>query len=388
MTVDLDLPRDPLEEHIKEDHKWIASLCEAAGVEKMKKKYKWEHSTTSSEDEYKNYHDDVVPVSDTRSFAERLRDKIESLRQQRIGKRKSEDATTSDDPPAKRMKNNREKKKKSKRKDLENGKQKNKSNKKGRLKEETPNGLNGISHLDDEDGVEYPVDYNESDSDADNERGEILQIEDSDESFEDDVKMKLFGVKPQTASPSSIISPELEEDIKFGTFDFSSGRPLPMYLTSQLPQKKKRSKKVTPFLLKQVENKQQILADKSEEGKKKAEKIRWDTIMDRAQGVKVKDDPKLIRKTLKKMKKKKEKSAKEWAKRKEDLEQRILERQKRREENIKSKKEQRKERKINKRLGIKAKSPKPNAKSKPKAEGNKAKRRPGFEGRKNNFINK
>lgn len=85
-----------------------------------------------------------------------------------------------------------------------------------------------------------------------------------------------------------------------------------------------------------------------------SQKSNWNVALKRAEGVKIKDDVKLIKKTMKKVHKKKEKSSKQWQERKEQIERRQQARQAKRQRNIKARtqsKIQRKVKSIRKRKG-------------------------------------
>jgi len=68
------------------------------------------------------------------------------------------------------------------------------------------------------------------------------------------------------------------------------------------------------------------------------EKIAWNNALSRCEGVKVKDNPTLLKKTIKKETKRKQKSKKNWAARMEGIKNRQEERQKKRTENIEARK--------------------------------------------------
>ncbi|GAB2216030.1 hypothetical protein Droror1_Dr00023797 [Drosera rotundifolia] len=98
-----------------------------------------------------------------------------------------------------------------------------------------------------------------------------------------------------------------------------------------------------------------------------AKKQAWKVAMDRAKGIKVHDDPRKLKESIKKEEKKHNKSKEKWEGRVESVETKRKERQEKRKENVKAKIEQKKMRKIEKR--------------------EKKLMRPGFEGRKEGFIN-
>nr|GLL37922.1 ribosomal RNA-processing protein 14-C-like [Ipomoea trifida] len=101
---------------------------------------------------------------------------------------------------------------------------------------------------------------------------------------------------------------------------------------------------------------------------KVAEKHSWKAAVDRAMGVKVHDNPRLLKESMKREKKRKEKSTQKWKERVESRETLIEERQQKRRENISGRIHEKTMRKIAKR--------------------EKKLMRPGFEGRKEEFITK
>ncbi|CAK9159652.1 unnamed protein product [Ilex paraguariensis] len=128
--------------------------------------------------------------------------------------------------------------------------------------------------------------------------------------------------------------------------------------------RKKKKKKVSK--VKELER-----AKRLEEVKKQnpvvAEKESWRAATSRAMGVKVHDDPRLLKESMKKEKKRHEKNAEKWKERVESREKVKGEKQAKRAENISDRIQQKKMRKIAKR--------------------EKKLMRPGFEGRKEGYIN-
>lgn len=108
------------------------------------------------------------------------------------------------------------------------------------------------------------------------------------------------------------------------------------------------------------------LEEVKKENPKIAEREWWKTATIRAMGVKVHDDPKLLKEKLKKEKKRKEKHTEKWKDRVESQEKSKQERQQKRKENITGRINEKKMRKIAKR--------------------EKKLMRPGFEGRKEGYI--
>ena len=130
-------------------------------------------------------------------------------------------------------------------------------------------------------------------------------------------------------------------------------------------QKKKKGPTDAKTQLKLVEAKKEKLEKLKHDDKSKAqellEKEEWNKVLSLATGEKLKDDPKLLKKTIKRQEKQKTKSAQEWRKRTDKQKMDEKKAIKKREENIKNKIEEKKL----KRKGIKP---------------NKKKARPGFEG--------
>uniref|UniRef100_A0A2A4K2P0 Ribosomal RNA-processing protein 14/surfeit locus protein 6 C-terminal domain-containing protein n=1 Tax=Heliothis virescens TaxID=7102 RepID=A0A2A4K2P0_HELVI len=96
--------------------------------------------------------------------------------------------------------------------------------------------------------------------------------------------------------------------------------------------------------LKQQEDRIRNLEEKEDQGKVKEikEKIAWKNVLQKAEGQKVKDDPILLKKSIKKMDQKKKQSKKQWDTRVKNVEQKKDERQKKRAENIAKKKKEKK----------------------------------------------
>ncbi|CAG5042221.1 unnamed protein product [Parnassius apollo] len=96
--------------------------------------------------------------------------------------------------------------------------------------------------------------------------------------------------------------------------------------------------------MKQQENKFRQLEenDSVEKVKEIKEKIAWKNILQKAEGQKVKDDPILLKKSIKRMEQKKKVSKQQWENRIKNVEQKKEERQKKRKENISKKKKEKK----------------------------------------------
>ncbi|PQP92213.1 surfeit locus protein 6 [Prunus yedoensis var. nudiflora] len=130
----------------------------------------------------------------------------------------------------------------------------------------------------------------------------------------------------------------------------------------------KKNKKRKLSKLQELERAKQLEEAKKdpEKGEIIAKKHSWKAATSRAAGIKVHDDPKLLKQSLHKEKKKHQKNAEKWKGRVETTEKMKADKQKKRSDNISQKKQEKKMRKIAKR--------------------EKKLMRPGFEGRKEGFI--
>lgn len=129
-----------------------------------------------------------------------------------------------------------------------------------------------------------------------------------------------------------------EGKLVFSKFDFASvGK-------KDKPHKKEKDPKKILENLKQQEDKIKQLEEKEEGDRAKIikEKIAWQNVLHKAEGQKVKDDPTLLKKSIKKMEQKKKHSKKQWEARVTNVEQKKEERQKKRKENIANKKKEKK----------------------------------------------
>ncbi|KAJ2711849.1 hypothetical protein H4R19_003050 [Coemansia spiralis] len=160
--------------------------------------------------------------------------------------------------------------------------------------------------------------------------------------------------------------------------------------------KKKKGTNAKQQLAK-VENKKKELDELRAEDAAKADKIeekdKWGKALDLAKGEKVRDDPKLLRKTIRRDEQQKKKSARQWSDRKQEVADKIKDRVGRRDANIKARsdaKKMKKDGKSKKVIARTLKAAKASAKAGSKgskgAKGSKSskggsKARPGFEGK-------
>lgn len=170
-------------------------------------------------------------------------------------------------------------------------------------------------------------------------------------------------------SPGGILSPAVDladNNFAFGRVAFGDGTRLSHDLTHELSSAKKKGPSDPKTALLKVQNEKKRLQAMDEEKRKDiAEKEAWLTARKRAEGEKIRDDEKLLKKAVKRKEQGKKKSEKAWAERSEGVQKSMKARQQKRESNIKARKEQ-------KMLGKAGKKKKPGP--------TKKKSRAGFEG--------
>lgn len=142
---------------------------------------------------------------------------------------------------------------------------------------------------------------------------------------------------PKIPRPKPVFNSEGK--MVFSKFDFS-----------EIGTKKKPPKKDAKKMLVELKQKKEKLKELEELGQKeKAEEIKektaWKSVLAKAGGEKVKDDPDLLKRTLKRKEQKKKQSAKKWESRLENVQKGIREKQEKRQENIMKRK---KDKKLNK----------------------------------------
>ncbi|CAI5758033.1 unnamed protein product [Candida verbasci] len=177
-----------------------------------------------------------------------------------------------------------------------------------------------------------------------------------------------------------------EEDVKdnnilFGNIVFEDGTQMTSDLSkvrnsSDKKKLKGPANRDIKAHLQKLEKKKQKLSNLSPSEKaKQLEKDKWQRVMAQAEGIKLKDDEKLLKKSLKRKEKQKLKSEIEWKERKQFVKDSVAARAKKREENLKARKE-------SKGLSKKAKKHQPKLKKFTGLINNKngKKKRAGFEG--------
>ncbi|KAI0886609.1 SURF6-domain-containing protein [Annulohypoxylon maeteangense] len=159
-------------------------------------------------------------------------------------------------------------------------------------------------------------------------------------------------------SPGSILSPAIDLDndnnFSFGRVGFGDGSQLSHDLTHVLNSNKKKGPSDPKTALQKLENQKKRLQDMNEEKRKDVEdKELWLTARRRAEGEKIKDDEKLLKKAVKRKETAKKKSEKDWSARKEGVAKSMKDRQKKREENIKKRRDEKLLGKAGKKKGAK-----------------------------------
>ncbi|KAI0024065.1 surfeit locus protein 6-domain-containing protein [Xylariomycetidae sp. FL0641] len=166
-------------------------------------------------------------------------------------------------------------------------------------------------------------------------------------------------------SPGGILSPAIDLDddnnFSFGRIGFGDGSQLSHDLTHVLSQGKKKGPSDAKTALQKFENQKKRLQNMDEEKRKDVEeKEKWLTARRRAEGDKVRDDEKMLKKAVKRKESAKKKSTKAWSERKEGVAKSMKERQKKRDDNIKKRRDEKLMGKAGKKKGG-AKKPKSRA---------------------------
>ncbi|KAG5306833.1 SURF6 protein, partial [Acromyrmex insinuator] len=147
---------------------------------------------------------------------------------------------------------------------------------------------------------------------------------------------------PKVPKPKPVFNSEGK--MVFSKFDFSE-----IGVKKKLPKSQNDPKK----MLQQVQQKKEKLKQLEDLGdKEEAEDIRekdaWKSALAKASGEKIKDDPDLLKRTIKRNEQKKKHSANKWNSRIENVQKSMQERQEKRRENIMKKKKEKKQNKLKK----------------------------------------
>lgn len=136
-----------------------------------------------------------------------------------------------------------------------------------------------------------------------------------------------------------------DKAVLYGNITFNDGSRLTSDLSKIRSTAEKRKLKgpanndIKAHLLKLEQKKHKLSQLSPEEQAKQKEKDQWQRVISQAEGVKIKDDEKLLKKALKRKEKQKLKSEIEWKERKQIVKDTVSARLKRREENLKARKE-------------------------------------------------
>lgn len=134
------------------------------------------------------------------------------------------------------------------------------------------------------------------------------------------------------------------DEVLFGNIVFNDGTRVTSDLSRlrNTVEKKKKgpaNKDIKAHLAKLEHKKRKLAQMSAEEREKQKDKDQWTRVMAQAEGVKLKDDEKLLKKSLKRKEKQKLKSEIEWKNRKQIVKDTVAARAKRREENLKARKD-------------------------------------------------
>ncbi|XP_059047443.1 surfeit locus protein 6 homolog [Achroia grisella] len=137
----------------------------------------------------------------------------------------------------------------------------------------------------------------------------------------------------------NIAKPVFNNDGKlvFSKFDFAN-----IGQRDKITKVGKDPQKILNNLKQQEEKIRRLEETENDKAKEFKEKVAWKNVLEKADGQKVKDDPSLLKKSIKKMEQKKKLSKKQWDSRIKNVEQKKDERQKKRKENIGKKKKDKK----------------------------------------------
>ncbi|XP_013419957.1 surfeit locus protein 6 homolog [Lingula anatina] len=135
-----------------------------------------------------------------------------------------------------------------------------------------------------------------------------------------------------------------EGKMVFSRFDFTEGTSKESKKSNKFAGKD--YKKLLQKVEKQKEHVDRLKVSDKEKAKQVQEKITWTSALQRAEGIKVKDNPEMLKKAAKRKDKKKQIAKKHWTEREEKLKDKMEERQKKRQKNIKAKKQAKIDKKI------------------------------------------
>ncbi len=126
-----------------------------------------------------------------------------------------------------------------------------------------------------------------------------------------------------------------EGKMVFSKFDFSQSSSKDN--KTDLPTGK-NYKKILENIEKNKEKMQKLKETDADAAKNVKDKTAWKTALQKAEGAKIKDDPELLKKSIKKRDQKKKKSSKAWEERHDKLDKKMKDKQDKRKKNLHSKK--------------------------------------------------
>ncbi|KAK6193533.1 hypothetical protein LQW54_012368 [Pestalotiopsis sp. IQ-011] len=165
------------------------------------------------------------------------------------------------------------------------------------------------------------------------------------QAWEEETQKREEALASARNSPGSILSPAVDladTNFTFGRVAFGDGAQLSHDLTHVLNDsgKKKGPSDPKTALLKFQNEKKRLEKLGEEKRKDVEEKEMWLSARKRAEGERIRDDEKLLKKAVKRKEVQKNKSEKAWKERAEGVQKSIKQRQQKREDNIKARKEQ------------------------------------------------
>lgn len=153
------------------------------------------------------------------------------------------------------------------------------------------------------------------------------------------------GARVEQTRPSII--DEATGRIVFSKFDFST--PVQAERKEEKPTGKRDYRKLLAKAEASQKKLEELKRNDERRGKELEKKLQWQKALDMARGTKLKDDPKLLKRTAKNLEKRKQKSSKAWEERKELEKQGQDKKQERRQRNIKNRADQVKAAKVKRR---------------------------------------
>lgn len=172
-----------------------------------------------------------------------------------------------------------------------------------------------------------------------------------DKSKEREKKARTIPKEPKIVRTPAKTTETVKSSISFGRFEFNSDEQI----ETKSKKKKKFESKENQLkkTLKQMKNEEEEIKRLEEENPTESKEIlrskHWKSALAKAKGEKVRDNVQLLKKTLKKEQKRKERAAKKWKVKKSETDKRMKERQEKRQTNLQKRKDEKKA-KIKKRL--------------------------------------